>query len=146
MLDAHPEIHMRGEGSNANPCNPKENEGERMREVRAFFNKPGKSRVRGYKLGTMFLNDPASPAIKRMWVRAARHNAITLSVAGVTRCDSLWPHKQASRPNLKVICLHRSNSWQQAMSAGHKAAMMKVAGFAHFMILFVRIMLLICVH
>ena len=69
MLDAHPDIHMRGEGSNANPCNDNENETARLREVTRFLNKPGRYRVRGHKLGTMFFNDPASLEVRRMWVR-----------------------------------------------------------------------------
>lgn len=69
MLDAHPDIHMRGEGSNANPCNENENETARLREVTRFLNKPGRYRVRGHKLGTMFFNDPASLEVRRMWVR-----------------------------------------------------------------------------
>ena len=111
MLDAHPEIHMRGEGSNANPCNPREKEEERIKEVdvqpltlvltlkrcivqcevtatkrratwyncimcaivqvRNFLRKPSRYRVRGHKLGTMFLNNPASVGVQRMWVSKA---------------------------------------------------------------------------
>jgi hypothetical protein len=96
VLDAHPDVHMQGEFANANPCNGKENESERLPLVRDSLGKPGRSRVRGYKLGTNVINDPASPAMRQLWVCTLVVHA-SRSLARLARRDlcvlSTWAQK-----------------------------------------------------